>query len=328
MQNKQIFICTITGLATHYDIPAIAGKGVLYSSPISQPSVAMQYAVEPYKLLQELPSTVLSAIFLSIAVNLDIIEDKLTSYERNTQLSKIPKYEIIQGIHLIHKLTAKQLRLVPKYSMYFPDSPTTKEILMSFQGYLKTIRENITGTYYKENREAFNEEDKEDVTLLAIKKPSSSFKAYKLAYKQHLESLKDSELQGSKLLVVLKTVGQNNNLLEASSDARIKIIQNIKDKWITADISQTTKKLLEMIIGILQKTSPSPLEEKKFDRVSDTVVHRKTLAEVLAAKKSLTKTEASAIWQEAIADTPTLEDSYTEDSYVEEEDEEMENDDE
>lgn len=315
MEN-QVFVCLITGLTTRYNIPMIEGKGVEYNSPLSQYSVAMQYATENQKTLQSLPSTVLSAIFLSIATEYNLIGDKLTGFQRNTILSKLPKYDIIQGIHLVARLTKKELRELPSYSLD-SEYQNDKEVLMAFQGYLTTIRQNLSHSFYSENPEAIRDTDF-DLPILSIKTKTSNIKQQKEAYKIHLAILQNSELMGSKVLPYLKTISQNNNLQQASADIRKKIILNLKD-WLSSDISSTTKDAIKSICSILEKTSPTSLIEGRFDRVSE--APKKSLKEILAAKQGK---EAEPI-DDYNPSTNTIDD-YSQSSNIEDSDEELESD--
>lgn len=298
-QSKQVFICTITGLATHYDIPAIQGKGVEYLSPISQGTVARQYATLSFLEIQALANNHISAIFLSLANEFNLLDDKLSAVERNQILSYNTKYDLYQGIRLLSSITKKQSDSLPLYSMTLVESLDDKQariklFIETYQGYIKTLRENLTGTFYENNKEAHSidyiiaQEHKalgisDKSTILKLK--TSNLKASKEAYKKHLEILKDSELSNSRVLEYLKTIGQNSNLVDASNDVRIKVISNL-NTWLESVTNTTTRGAIASIQNILTKTAPTPLAKySKEEPVIATTTPKRTLAEILAARK-------------------------------------------
>lgn len=294
MQQKQLFTCIITGLNTSYDIPMLPNKAVEYISPIAQANVAIQYATLSHKELNSLPSTVLAAIFLSLSNKIHLLEDRLDASTRNKVLVMLPAYDLIQAIKFVASLIEnKELRKnIPSYSIEMPEGYTQESVTKSFQGYIKTLRENLSGTYYNNNPEANRTayDDETEATILRVKKSSlQNIKSYKEAYKLHISILSNHEsFKQSKAFAVLKVIGQNNNLAEASLDIRTKLIQHLLT-WISTEESKSMRDAMESLIRILKSTTPSSLSESKLDRVSDeaeSAPQRKSLKDILAAKKS------------------------------------------
>jgi hypothetical protein len=295
MRTSQLLtVCPITGLSSTLNVPAIDKKYIVYNNPISNFEVAKQLSSLSAKELSVYDIEILAGIFLSLASKFRILEDKASSVERNILLrTNISAYSLISAIHVLSSLSniypkLKSWESFPKFdTLIMQNSMFAKE---SFSSFISLLKDEIPSSSPSlANTDFLSEKEKEEIDVFLFSKPKLSNKkqleSYRIALKAHTKVLKSIEYDGivsKRLVETLELLQYKDSLVTVSLELRTKIITILKGYFLNHSIKEA-----EQIASILEKTSPKFVPTiSDFDRPSDLVKTRKTLAEILEDRKN------------------------------------------
>ena len=278
--KTQLAICPITGILLSMDIPFIPNKILSYENPLSRIDNAKEIASMEYKEQSKISPHILSGILLTILSHYDLIEDHLSSMERNTLLSTIPPYHLCDAMRFITSCTRRRIELFPKISL----ASTSTEYSQPTQlliNYIEVCKATLAPTFREARIErdykiTKTKEDKSSITSLTKKRA-----------KNLVASLIQEEILNPKIVTLLKLICQGDNLITLNSTVREKLVNKLRT--MTSTSSAQLADLIEEVeedITSAERAFKQDYDEELNTLTSDMPAYRekKSLKDILAEK--------------------------------------------
>ena len=319
--KTQLAVCPITGILISMDIPFIPNKILSYENPLSRIDNAREIAKLEYKEQSKISPHILSGVLLTILSHYELIEDHLSSTERNILLSTIPAYHLCDAMRFISTCTRRRIELFPRISLASTSTEYSQptELLIN---YINVCRATLAPTM-KEARET-----RDYISTSPSKDKSSISVSVKKRAKNLVTSLIGEEVLNPKVITLLKLVCQGDNLVTLNSTVREKLVTKLRS------LSSTSSAQLADLIEDTEKeiTSAERAFKQEYDEELTTLTsempaygEKKSLKDILAEKLGKSSAKPSALRTEepkssSYEETRELETS----SYEEKETEEFE----
>ena len=287
----QLAVCNITGILISLDIPFIPNKILTYENPLARIENARGIAALEYKEQCKISPHILSGVLLTILNHYELIEDHLSSTERNAILSTIPPYHICDLMRFITSCSRRRISLFPRLSL----ASTSTEYSQPTQliiNYIQVCTASTLPTLH------------EDMEISRAKNLAKIGKVSKLSVesstrkevKNLITGLIGEGVLSSKVITILKLVSQGDNLVTLNDSLRDKLVDKLK----TVESDRATR--LASILSSSSKslTSAEQAFKQEYDSALDTLTSdlpayrvRKSLKEILAEKNAIKKEESS-----------------------------------
>ena len=286
----QLAVCPITGILISLDIPFIPNKILSYENPLARIDNAREIANLEYKEQSKISPHILSGILLTILSHYDLIEDHLSSTERNALLSTIPPYHLCDAMRLISTCTRRRIELFPKISLASTSTKYSQptQLLINYievckASMLPTLREARIERDYKITK---TKEDKSPITSLTKKRA-----------KNLVASLIQEEILNPKIVTLLKLICQGDNLITLNSTVREKLVNKLRT--MTSTSSAQLADLIEEVeedITSAERAFKQDYDEELTTFTSEMPAYRekKSLKDILAEKLGKKNCEATA----------------------------------
>lgn len=276
----QLAVCPITGILLSMDIPFIPNKIYSYENPLSRIDNAREIANLEYKEQSKISPHILSGVLLTILSHYELIEDHLSSTERNTLLSTIPPYHLCDAMRFITSCSRRRIELFPKLSL----SSTSTEYSQPTQlliNYIEVCKASILPTLTETRIERDHKVSKE------IENKTSLSASTKKRAKNLVTSLIQEEVLNPKIVTLLKLVCQGDNLVTLNSTVREKLVAKLRTMTSTssvqlADLIEDTEK----DITTAERAFKQEYDEELTTLTSDMPSYgaKKSLKDILAEK--------------------------------------------
>ena len=287
----QLAVCPTTGILISLDIPFIPNKILSYENPLARIENAREIAYLEYKEQCKISPHILSGVLLTILNYYELLEDHLSSTERNAILSTIPPYHLCELMRFITSCSRRRISLFPKLSL----ASTSTEYSQPTQlliNYIQVCTASTLPTLFEDMEicRAKNLAKIGKVTKLSVE--SSTRKEVK----NLITGLIGEGVLSSKVITILKLVSQGDNLATLNDSLRDKLVDKLK----TLDSDRATR--LASILSSSSKslTSAEQAFKQEYDSALDTFTSdlpayrvRKSLKEILAEKNAIKKEESS-----------------------------------
>ena len=287
----QLAVCNITGILISLDIPFIPNKILSYENPLARIENAREIAALEYKEQCKISPHILSGVLLTILNHYELIEDHLSSTERNSILSTIPPYHLCELMRFITSCSRRRISLFPKLSL--ASTPTEySQPTQLLINYIQVCTASTLPTLF------------EDMEISRAKNLAKIGKVSKLSVevstrkeiKSLISSLTTQGFLSSKVLTILKLVSQGDNLATLNDSLRDKLVDKLKT------LDSTHAERLASLISNSSKNLSSAEQafKQEYDSALDTLTSdlpayrvRKSLKEILAEKNAIKKEESS-----------------------------------
>ena len=283
--KTQLAVCPITGILLSMDIPFIPNKIYSYENPLSRIDNAREIANLEYKEQSKISPHILSGVLLTILSHYELIEDHLSSTERNILLSTIPAYHLCDAMRFISTCSRRRIELFPKISLSSTSTEYSQptELLIN---YINVCRATLAPTM-KEARET-----RDYISTSPSKDKSSISVSVKKRAKNLVTSLIQEEVLNPKVVTLLKLVCQGDNLVTLNSTVREKLVAKLRTMTSIssvqlADLIEDTEKEI---------TSAERAFKQEYDEELTTLTsempsygERKSLKDILAEKLGKSK---------------------------------------
>lgn len=300
----QLAVCPITGILISLDIPFIPNKILTYENPLARIENAREIASLEYKEQCKISPHILSGVLLTILSHYELIEDHLSSTERNTLLSTIPPYHLCYAMRFITSCSRRRIELFPKISL----SSTSTEYSQPTEllnNYIEVCTASTLPTLF------------EDMEISRAKNLAKIGKVSKLSVesstrkeiKNLITGLIGEGVLSSKVITILKLVSQGDNLVTLNDSLRDKLVDKLK----TVESDRATR--LASILSSSSKslTSAEQAFKQEYDSALDTFTSdlpdykvRKSLKEILAEKNAIKTCEAVTSFGDSSCEATTL----------------------
>ena len=300
----QLAVCNITGILISIDIPFIPGKILSYENPLARIENAREIAYLEYKEQCKISPHILSGVLLTILNHYELIEDHLSSTERNSILSTVPSYHLCELMKLISSYSRRRISLLPRLSL----ASTSTEYSQPTQliiNYIQVCTASTLPTLF------------EDMEISRAKNLAKIGKVSKLSVesstrkeiKNLITGLIGEGVLSSKVITILKLVSQGDNLATLNDSLRDKLVDKLK----TVESDRATR--LASILSSSSKslTSAEQAFKQEYDSALDTLTSdlpayrvRKSLKEILAEKNAIKTCEAVTRFGDSSCEATTL----------------------
>lgn len=287
----QLAVCSTTGILISLDIPFIPGKILSYENPLARIENAREIASLEYKEQCKISPHILSGVLLTILNHYELLEDHLSSTERNAILSTIPPYHICELMRFITSCSRRRISLFPKLSL--ASTPTEySQPTQLLINYIQVCTASTLPTLFEdmEVSRAKNLAKIGKVTKLSVEASTRK------EVKNLITGLIGEGVLSSKVITILKLVSQGDNLATLNDSLRDKLVDKLK----TVESDRATR--LASILSSSSKslTSAEQAFKQEYDSALDTLTSdlpayrvRKSLKEILAEKNAIKKEEDS-----------------------------------
>ena len=300
----QLAVCNITGILISLDIPFIPNKILTYENPLARIENARGIAALEYKEQCKISPHILSGVLLTILNHYELIEDHLSSTERNAILSTIPPYHLCDLMRFITSCSRRRISLFPRLSL----ASTSTEYSQPTQliiNYIQVCTASTLPTLH------------EDMEISRAKNLAKIGKVSKLSVesstrkevKNLITGLIGEGVLSSKVITILKLVSQGDNLATLNDSLRDKLVDKLK----TVESDRATR--LASILSSSSKslTSAEQAFKQEYDSALDTLTSdlpaykvRKSLKEILAEKNAIKSCEAVTSFGDSSCEATTL----------------------
>ena len=290
-------VCPITGIIIEINAPflpsSLSSKILSYENPLSRIENARELALLPYSELSKVSPHILAGIFLTLLTHYSLIEDHLSSTERNELLCTIPTYYLCEAINFIASQTARRIAIFPHISLdikSFNSSEIKYDSIYSLvRNYIFICNENLLPSIYSysSDTEVIKKEKKE------AKEEALSIEAKK-RIKNIISTLIDTNTLPNKLVNLLKLLTQGNNLVLMSSSVRNKLIEVLADFPLAFSLKEELEAIRDSIQNVESLFKQEKAVEEEFESFSDNLPSygkKLSLKEILESKKNKQKIE-------------------------------------
>ena len=286
----QLAVCPITGILLSMDIPFIPNKIYSYENPLSRIDNAREIANLEYKEQSKISPHILSGVLLTILSHYELIEDHLSSTERNTLLSTIPPYHLCDAMRFITSCSRRRIELFPKISLSSTSTEYSQptELLIN---YIEVCKASVLPTMTEARRE------RDYKTSISSQEKTSLSASTKKRAKNLVTSLIQEEVLNPKIITLLKLICQGDNLVTLNSTVREKLVAKLRTMTSIssvhlADLIEDTEKE----ITSAERAFKQEYDEELTTLTSDMPAYRerKSLKDILAEKLGKKNCEATA----------------------------------
>ena len=299
--KTQLAVCPITGILISIDIPFIPNKVLSYENPLSRIDNAREIANLEYKEQSKISPHILSGVLLTILSHYELIEDHLSSTERNILLATVPAYHLCDAMRFISTCSRRRIELFPRISLSSTSTEYSQptELLIN---YINVCRSTLAPTM-KEARET-----RDYISTSSSKDKSSISVSVKKRAKNLVTSLIGEEVLNPKVITLLKLVCQGDNLVTLNSTVREKLVTKLRS------LSSTSSAQLADLIEDTEKeiTTAERAFKQEYDEELNTLTsempsygEKKSLKDILAEKLGKSSAKPSALRTEEIEEFET-----------------------
>ena len=283
LSTLQLAVCEVTGLSISLNVPAIPNMALTYQNPFALFANAHKVADLPYKDQCRIHPTILAGCLLTLLNHYELIQDHLSSLERNIILSSVPIHTICSAMRMIITSSKLRLRAYPHISL---DQP--QELYSSQQDILKNWIEVCEKPFYFERTTVESTHVISDRTPASSKQSKNKKATLSSSARKTIKTLIDStistETLSPKLCTLLKLLGTGNNLIEMHASMKDKLVDKLYNMT-----SESAHSLAEFIVSLNTNTEETIEEDISESAISDIVpstVKKLSLKEILASKLS------------------------------------------
>lgn len=278
----QLAVCDITGILISLDIPFIPNKILTYENPLARIENAREIASLEYKEQCKISPHILSGVLLTILNHYELIEDHLSSTERNSILSTVPPYHICELMRFITSCSRRRISLFPRLSL----ASTSTEYSQPTQliiNYIQVCTASTLPTLF------------EDMEISRAKNLAKIGKVSKLSVesstrkeiKNLITGLIGEGVLSPKVITILKLVSQGDNLVTLNDSLRDKLVDKLK----TVESDRATRLSVILESSVKNLSSAEQAFKQEYDEELNTLTSdlpaykvRKSLKEILAEK--------------------------------------------
>lgn len=266
----QLGVCPISGISVQIEVPHIVGKTYTYPHPLSIVVNAIGIAKLSYKEKASLGNELLAGATLSLLSHYQLIQDKLSSVERNFLLQQCSTYQLHSLLHAI--VSASKATIANWPHIAFSQSIAHSTPANQIQDYISII----TGAYTSDSTTSYTS------ISTTQKQKKQKQKSVSKELRAHINSLISDILPliSAKVIQVLKITAQGNNLYNLNPSLRSKLVAKLQE----IDSLQALT-----LADIIANAATEEVEEVSSSFVEDRP--RKSLLEILASKTSVVKIE-------------------------------------
>lgn len=285
-------VCPITGILIEINAPflpsSLSSKILSYENPLSRIENAKELALLPYSELNKVSPHILAGAFLTLLTHYSLIEDHLSSTERNELLCTIPTYYLCEAMRFIASQTARRIAVFPHLSLDIKsfDSSNSKynSIYSLVRNYIVICNENLLPSIYSYST---------DTEIIKKEKKETKEEALSVESKKRIKNiisvLIDTNTLPNKLVNLLKLLTQGNNLVLMSSSVRNKLIEVLADFPFASSLKEELETIRDSIQSIESLFKQEKEVEEEFESFSDNLPSygkKLSLKEILEAKKN------------------------------------------
>lgn len=268
-QEVQLAACPISGIQSIINTPVIKNFVYEYPSPFSFHSNAIGIAKMDYKEKSALPRSILAGACLTLMIHHGLVEDKLSSVERNMLLSECTPYTLHSLLHLFLAYSRARIENFPHFSFQSlldnsASVHTSATIQDTVLAYIKACMEDVEQTAY---------------SPISIKTQKKARKAerntsaeQRSKIKAYTATLQREGLVNNKVIAILNLVAQKNNLYTLNSSIRNKLVEKLDS------LENESAALLADLIKSAKSTEDTDITQHFASPV------KRSLADILKAK--------------------------------------------
>lgn len=278
-------VCPITGIIVTMDIPFIPGKVYTYKNPLAMIENARGIALLSYKDQSKISPHILSGCLLTILTTHNLIEDKLSSVERNDLLSQVPIYFTCSLLKFLASQSDKRISLFPHISFEKKKEEVNVSPTSRLKHYLSDCENCVLPSIYRTITQ-------EQITRSPRQKKHSFTPEIKKELRELVSSLIAEETLSTKFVFALKYMTSKDNFITLSDEVKEKLIVKL------VEIDNDYARKIAILIKDIQKglSMQERLFRQDYDASFNTfssylpsLKKKRTLQEILAEK--LTKKE-------------------------------------
>lgn len=265
--------CPITGIILEIKIPSLPPSILLtYKNPLADMTNAVRFFSFSYSEISKTKIEVIAGCLLTILQHHDLIQDKLSSVERNEILCTFPAFQLFSLANLITLSSANRIANFPILSLAECCSYNIPELL-----------KNYTQCCIESSKE--RKEETITVSIQAIDARLASKKEAtktinndtKKRIRYLISTIIEKEVLNPKIVTVLKIIAQGNNISTASNDVKTKLIEKL-DTLESNEAEELSNILFDSMQIEESKEKESGLADISYGK-------RKTIKEILAEKQ-------------------------------------------
>lgn len=279
----QLAVCPITGILLSLDIPFIPNLILTYENPFARIDNAKSFAALEYKEQCKVSPHILSGILLTILSHYELIDDRLSSTERNAFISTVPAYHICNLMRFIVSCNRKRIQLFPKLSFSSTSTEYSQptEVLINYYEVCKATTYNTITEDLEVVRTLNNNNNKSKSSISASTRKT---------IKNTITTLVNERAINNKIVTLLKLMTQGDNLITMNQDLKEKLISKLRDVESFTNSGNRLADLLEDVEDSMTVYEKQKAEDSRevLNTFSSSLPSysstRKSLKEILAEK--------------------------------------------
>jgi hypothetical protein len=266
--------CPVTGIILEIKIPALPPSILLtYKNPLADMSNAIDVMNLPYWQISKTKIEVIAGCLLTILQHHDLIQDKLSSVERNEILCTFPAFDLYSLAKTIITFSHNKLARCPRLSLRECCSFHIPELLKIY-----TLQCVNCDAVEKEETIIISVHNKLGEVKVQTKEVTKTINNdTKKRVRYLISTIIEKEVLNPKIITVLKIISQGNNISTASNEVKTKLIEKLD----TLTSSEATE-LSNILFDSMQDTGST---EKESGLADISYGKRKTIKEILAEKQ-------------------------------------------
>lgn len=273
----QLAVCNITGIILTIDIPFIPGKVLEYENPLARIENAKDIALLPYSIQSKISPHILAGSLLTILNHYDLIEDHLSSIERNSLLCNVPVYYLCEAMRFFANNTARRIALFPHLSLsVIGESEKAASTFLTLKTYIEDCSNYLLPST---SVNTIKEETEVKKTIIKDKKDINVSSDIRKQAKLLISDIIESEVLNAKVITLLKIITQGNNLIIMNDLIRDKLISKLDS--LECPAAGKLANLLDSIKNDI-KDEVEPITTTNFSSKNT----KKSLLEILKSKTS------------------------------------------
>ncbi len=265
--------CPITGIILELKIPSLPPSILLtYRNPLADISNAVRFFSFPYSEISKTKIEILAGCLLTILQHHDLIQDKLSSVERNEILCAFPAFQLFSLANLITLSSANRIANFPILSLAECCAFSIPELLKNYtqcciESSKEKREETVTVSIQTVDARLTNKKE-------AIKVINNDTKK-RIRYL--ISTIIEKEVLNPKIVTVLKIISQGNNISTASNEVKTKLMEKL-DTLTSSESEELSNILFDSMQIEESKEKESGLSDISYGK-------RKTIKEILAEKQ-------------------------------------------
>lgn len=283
-QNHSLGYCPVTGIILEIGIPSLPSSILLtYRNPLAEMTNAIGIMSLPYSAIAKTKTEVLAGCLLTILQHHDLIQDKLSSVERNEILCTFPAFDIYTLARTILSYSERRISTFPRLSLKECCSFSIPELLKIYNKtcidsdpverietittILKTKEPKQVKTVEKELTQETRKRIKELVSCVVTENIVTTKFSTVLNFLYQGNTLKLMPTNTKKVIIAKLDAMENNKADELSNIVFDSIIEEKEIESGLADINYGKRKTIREILA--EKQVKKEKEEKKEEDNSD-----------------------------------------------------------